>query len=446
MQLLLARPEPASRPPRAVPLGWFARRFSGPRGEFFAAFRMFQEVRPLHMSTGTQCAQGFDELFASIQLHLPARRSCEVPFREIVAAVMYSLMHGSTLRELEDLFGISAAYLTRMQTPVLRAIVDGLSGIDSARMGMPATPEQRAAEAQLWRAGTGPGDRRFEWLDRCVGAMDHMLVPCVVREAGKSFDAERWRHERGFTCTNVLVVVRHDRTFAQAWIGAEGSVPDALIVEWSQAQQSIPDGHYCLYASPSLLSPKLLTPYHDARIHLGEFTDVPPRTPRELFNYCHALQRSSCVDLAVGLLKGRFACLRVGMLGNTETLVLRVRACMLLHNFIQRLYGDHDPIVAVAARARDELKDAREVGELLSTSQRRTRAPGPHASAADQTWRDALAEHCVHACHGRLPHYAADVDFPSISAAMQLNEYRVRPAYSGKAAEMQRSAKHKPAQ
>ena len=57
--------------------------------------------------------------------HLPARRSCEVPFREIVAANFYALMHGATLREVMDLFGISAAYLTRLQIFVLLAIIQG---------------------------------------------------------------------------------------------------------------------------------------------------------------------------------------------------------------------------------------------------------------------------------------------------------------------------------
>ena len=116
----------------------------------------------------------------------------------------------------------------------------GVGSLESAKLGMPETAEAAFLEAERWSMGTGPSDRRFEFLDRCVGAIDHFLVPCVVREPGKAFDADRWRHERGFTCTNVVAIIRHDRTFANAWVGAEGSIPDLQILEWSNAETCIP--------------------------------------------------------------------------------------------------------------------------------------------------------------------------------------------------------------
>ena len=153
---------------------------------------------------------------------------------------MYSLMHGATLRELEDVFGISAAYLTRLQNHILRSLIQGVGTLEQAKLGMPETTEEAFLEAEKWSAGTGPDDHRFEFLDRCCGAIDHFLVPAVVREQGKAFDAERWRHDRGFTCTNVIAIVRHDRTFANAWVGAEGSIPDLQILDWSNAETCIP--------------------------------------------------------------------------------------------------------------------------------------------------------------------------------------------------------------
>ena len=44
MTLLMPK-EIVPRQPRVVPLGWFARKYEGPREEFFALFRMYQEVR-----------------------------------------------------------------------------------------------------------------------------------------------------------------------------------------------------------------------------------------------------------------------------------------------------------------------------------------------------------------------------------------------------------------
>jgi hypothetical protein len=193
-------------------------------------------------------------------------------------------MHGATLREVMDLFGISAAYLTRLQCHVLRAIIQGtahslvcmcfmvagVGNMEQGRLGMPDTLEEAFQEAARWRSGTNPDDHRFEFLDRfvaivlidwthfasrCCGAIGHFLIPAVVREQGKAFDAERWRHHLGFTCTNVISIVRHDRTFSNAWVGAEGSVMDLQVLEWSQAEACIPGSlplscpDYVLYSS-----------------------------------------------------------------------------------------------------------------------------------------------------------------------------------------------------
>ena len=142
------------------------------------------------------------------------------------------------------------------------------------------------------------------------------------------------------------------------------------------------DGFFCLYESPSILTSKILTPYADERVHLAEFADVHvPDSRYSLYNYYHALQRASSTDLAVGLLKGRFACLRFGMLGNMEALILKVRACLVLHNFIQHMYGDQDHILAVAKRARDEMATVPETGEAVNLAARYPRLSVPRVES-----------------------------------------------------------------
>jgi hypothetical protein len=202
-----------------------------------------------------------------------------------------------------------------------------------------------------------------------------------------------------------------------------------------------PDGFFCLYENPSVLTSKLLTPYPDARFHLPGFVDHQPEFAKPLFNYYHALQRASCTELAIGLLKGRFACLRFGLLGNLDSLILKVRACLVLHNFIQRNYGDDDHILVVAKRARDEMAHLPETGDAidLSTCLPRLTVPRIETPAA-AIWRDRLAEQCFQQSAGHLNIFSNDVDHASLRAAHDMNEYRVRPPYSGKAAEFHRNS------
>ena len=92
------------------------------------------------------------------------------------------------------------------------------------------------------------------------------------------------------------------------------------------------------------------------RYHLKEFGSgsEKPRTPKELFNLRHSVKRASRVECAIGLLKGRFRCLRKGLVGKRETVLLMIQACITLHNFIQSRHGKEDNLTAVAKRMAEE--------------------------------------------------------------------------------------------
>ena len=113
----------------------------------------------------------------------------------------------------------------------------------------------------------------------------------------------------------------------------------------------------------------------------------------------------------------------------------------MLHNYIQRTYGDEDHILTVAKRAREEMSNATESGEAINLSTCFPRLSIPRIeSPSAALWRERLAEQCFQQSAGHLNCFSNDVDHASLQAAHDMNEYRVRPAYSGKTAELTRAA------
>ncbi|KAE8914021.1 hypothetical protein PF005_g6177 [Phytophthora fragariae] len=56
-----------------------------------------------------------------------------------------------------------------------------------------------------------------------------------------------------------------------AYVGAEGSVHDSMVLQWSHLLETIPDDFYVLADAGYGLSKKVLTPYRSVRYHLKEW-------------------------------------------------------------------------------------------------------------------------------------------------------------------------------
>ena len=234
-------------------------------------------------------------------------------------------------------------------------------------------------------------------------------------------DRGRWRCRKGFLATNVLGMCSYDKVFFALWSGAEGCAHDAKVVQWSDATYVMPPGYYGLFdAGCSLEKDRWLTPFRSTRYHLREFGagSLVPATAEELFNLRHSVRRSQTIEVAWGLLKGRFKILKVGIDVKTIELVnATVIACTVLHNFIQRRYGVRDTVYDVAqesvhdvAEESHEDEDEEEEGGVTHSDQEEAEGivPGPHgvslpgsdvepipmeALTTDAaSWRRALAE------------------------------------------------------
>jgi hypothetical protein len=169
--------------------------------------------------------------------HLPTRRVAEVPIRNILAALLHSLVHGTTFRELEQLFDVSAAYLTRYQVSAFSAIVTGLSADGYGLSGVPSVRECEEQGAAWAAPGSSPS---HQFLQKCIGCLAHLHVPVTVRDVSNTTDSSVWRSQQQLTSTNVLMVVRRDLTIAHAWIGAYGSTTNTQLVSQTDIGAVIP--------------------------------------------------------------------------------------------------------------------------------------------------------------------------------------------------------------
>lgn len=322
-----------------IPNQVFANNYAASHYNFWGHFRMYQEdfdlVVLLCLSSGEFSIRRINQ-------------KGTIKLMEIIAACMYFLMHGVSYGTLKLIFGVSSGHLNRNMSKVLNAIIRGVGR--KGCEGYIGFPDDLASASDRWSAGRYPGDTSYATFEGCIGSADGTLIPMSLR---KDFLAARWRCRKGFTATNVLGIVNWDKTFAAIWPGGEGSAHDSTIAtEYAKAHLDIPDGYFVLFdAGISLTEGVWLTPYRNTRYHLREFGAGTgrPQTYQELFNLRHSVRRSGTIEIAWGLLKGRFKILRHGICAKYISRVVEVvLACATLHNFIQRRHGVSDSLADVA--------------------------------------------------------------------------------------------------
>jgi hypothetical protein len=230
------------------------------------------------------------------------------------------------------------------------------------------------SEATQWGSGASCDDLRFSFMNsaskKVIGAADGTLIPVFFREDGFKLNTAAWINRKGFLSTNVLAVCRHDKTFSKVFVGASGCCNDQTVVNKVELEALypglalliayvMPSEPYCLLFDGGVRgSEKIITPFPGTRSHLPEFKTSSPQTAKELFNYLLSVKRSR-VEIAFGLLKGRWSILRHGVIGKRENVFLKISACFSLHNFVQASIGVEDTMQKVASQVRTSIGAAR---------------------------------------------------------------------------------------
>ena len=162
---------------------------------------------------------------------------CRIPPEVLLAATLYQLMHGSTDREVEDLFGISHSWYSVRKFDMMRAIIIAVMAQPEYAIRFPASGEEIEREAGRWISGSTYHDRRFFFLKGAIGAADGTLSPLVFKSG---FNPSRWRCRKGYTAQNILCVFNHNFTLQAFYCGCEGSAYDGNIIDWCKLLDEIP--------------------------------------------------------------------------------------------------------------------------------------------------------------------------------------------------------------
>ncbi|KAJ3689069.1 hypothetical protein LUZ61_018233 [Rhynchospora tenuis] len=181
---------------------------------------------------------------------------------------------------------------------------------------------------------------RYAPFKNALGAIDGMHIPAIPNL--KDEFKESFRNRKGERTQNVMAAVDFDGYFVAVIAGWEGSTHDNFILGSAVQDGSfvVPPGRYYLVDAEYANTPKFLAPFRGIPYHLGSFRDCARNrgeyryeNPQDLYNHRHA-QLRNVVERTFGTLKGRFHILKDMHPFKYKIQVKIVRACCILHNFI----------------------------------------------------------------------------------------------------------------
>ncbi|KAK9286606.1 hypothetical protein L1049_015006 [Liquidambar formosana] len=166
-----------------------------------------------------------------------------------------------------------------------------------------------------------------------LGALDGTFVVLNVPVE----DKPRYRNRKGNISTNVLGVCNANLKFVYILRGWEGSAADSRVLRDALRRRDdlkVPSDKYYLVDAGYTNGPGFLAPYRGTRYHLNLWSGNTPTNYKELFNFRHS-STGNTIERAFGLLKKRWAILRVACFYDVKTQVRIINACFILHNFIR---------------------------------------------------------------------------------------------------------------
>eukprot|EP00042_Codosiga_hollandica_P029245 m.159735 g.159735 ORF g.159735 m.159735 type:complete len:485 (-) comp53023_c0_seq4:99-1553(-) len=380
---------------------------------FRETFRMFPE--------DFECLVRECSLSPSWPKREPSRSWTSISDEALLAASLHRLMHATSFRNLSLLFGMRESTICRLFPAVLSAIAE--LKVEDALIKFPTTRAELDEAGRQWATGLDANDRRFEFLRNCVAAGDGTSIPVKFTEQPENID--RWRGRKGVFTQNLLVLVNHDKTICAALAMGEGSIFDGSLLSRLECLKNLPDDKFILFDSGTGLMPKVLSPIKGVRYHLKEWASpvFRPKNHEETFNLFHATKRASRVEVAIGLLKARFKCLKEGLEASYETTQLQTVACLHLHNFVQRRVAIEDRMTRFAS------EPTKACTRPLWTPPTRGLPPTTPAGLREHLARQTMAQYLHELWRRRDAYFHAIVGYEADQQAIQ-NHYRLHPATS----------------
>jgi len=225
-------------------------------------------------------------------------------------------------RQTATLFGMSKQTAVRLVSKMLSAIKKSAEEF----IRMPVFDELDVLESHLRLVSGFPG---------AVLAVDGTLV-----EIERPADFEGWYCRKGYPAVNIQVVVDYRKRIRSFSI-RPGSSNDQSVFNRSIFAQDLPDllkdtEYHVLGDAGYKILHYLLVPY--------EITSVMSRADAT-YNYKHSKTRI-VVEMAIGLLKGRFRRLKSAInQKDSDSVVKVIVAAFVLHNLLIDVY-DRVPIIA----------------------------------------------------------------------------------------------------
>jgi len=181
-----------------------------------------------------------------------------VSVEEQVAMFLFTLVHSSSNREVQERFQHSGETVSRHFHAVLKAV----NQLVPHYIKLP-DPETTPSAIT--------GDTRFHnFFDNCIGAMDGTHIAAKVPED----IAATFRNRKGFLSQNVLACCDFDTlSFTYVLAGTEGSAHDGAVLEVAFDKGfEVPTGKYYLADAGYGLTPWCIVPYRGVRYHLREWS------------------------------------------------------------------------------------------------------------------------------------------------------------------------------
>ena len=333
------------------------------------------------------------------------------------------LARGNGYQALEDQFGVCRDRCWHVVWGCLRAIISVLQTTISFPRGADLLKERNA-----WSYITGEVleiGQLYSGFDGAIGAVDGTHVAFRLKSQHGSWDPNAWRNRKGFTSTNVMLVVSSTLRIMYASVGMEGCASDETVLKTSNLLGLLPPNCFLLAdAGYALQEKKILTPYRSTRYHLQDWAGSghQPCNKKELFNLRHSALRAR-VEIANGRLKMRFRILEGGIDSSLNQLNAIIFACLCLHNYIEdRTSETLDELIARVTKEMKQ-KHSRRHPTTASASVEEEEEEEKGANCKAKNWRNNIArelyDHFIHS--GSDPILAGSLDaVKKMHAAQQL--------------------------
>ncbi|KAL6851859.1 hypothetical protein ACP4OV_020044 [Aristida adscensionis] len=249
-----------------------------------------------------------------------------VAVEEQLGMFMYMLSHNGSTEMICKAFQHSGETVHRKITEVF----DIIPALTLRFVRLPSSNHTHA------KIATDP--RFMPFFQNCIGAIDGTHIPITISED----KAPPYRNRNGTLSQNVMLDFDLNFTFISCrW---EGSASDAGVLQSAIRQGfRVPNGKFYLVDGGYANTSSFIAPYRGVRYHLNEFRG--PRSSqrgyanyKELFNHRHAILRNH-IERAIGVLKKRFAILKVGTHHPIKNQIKIVAAATVFHNIIREQNG-----------------------------------------------------------------------------------------------------------